>query len=60
MSESGVFQILTHDNYEETNGIQLKFSADWRIKVGINFMENHNFEFKNWKKKPRKFYECWG
>ena len=26
MSESGgLFQILTHDNYEQTNGIQLEF-----------------------------------
>ena len=25
MSEPGVFHILIHDNYEETNGIQLEF-----------------------------------
>ena len=36
MSESdGYFQILTHDNYEQTNGVQLEFCYT-RPMLGIS------------------------
>ena len=36
MSESGdFFQILTHYNYEQTNGIQLEFLSNWSPMLGI-------------------------
>ena len=63
ISESGgYFQILTHDNYEQTNGIQLELcytSPMLRIlqqtkKLSMTHFKNHNLEFKSWKKTPQK------
>ena len=59
ISESrGCFQILTHDNYEQTNGIQLEFFYTspmlgilQQTEGGINVIKDSNFESKNWKEK---------
>ena len=71
----GFFQILAHDDYEQTNSTQLKFflhkpydgntTAGWRFITFISFITYPNFDFKIWKKKTKKcenleFYECWG
>ena len=56
MSESGVlFQILTHDSYEQTNSIQLEFfCASLMLEIlqqtkefRIMHFKNQNFEIKN-------------
>ena len=55
MSESGgVFQILTHDNYEQTNGIQLEFfylspmlGILQQTKEFIIHFKDYNFVFKS-------------
>ena len=66
ISESGgYFQILTHDNYEQTNGIQLElFYTSPMLGIlqqtkGLSithffFEKAHNFEIKSWKKTPEK------
>ena len=58
ISESeGYFQILTHDNYEQTNGVQLEFFYTslmlgilQQTEGAINIIKHCNFEFKNWEK----------
>ena len=56
MSESGdYFQILTHDNYEQTNSVQLEFFytnpmlgiTTAETEGGRNIIKDHNFKFKN-------------
>ena len=52
-----IFKFLTHENYEQTNGIQLEFFYTSpmleirysRLKnyVGINVIKDFNFESKN-------------
>ena len=58
MSESGgFFPILTHDDYEQTNGIQLEFFYTSPMlgilqqteELSIIHFRDHNFELK---KKP--------
>ena len=57
-----------HDNYEQTNGIQLEFflhksyagigilqQTEW----GISTIKHQNFEFKNWKKEQLKNVRIW-
>ena len=74
ISESGCyFQILTHDNYEQTNGIQLElFCASPMLGIlqqtkelsttHIFFEKSQNFKIKIWKK-PWKvlslFFKFW-
>ena len=59
------FQILTHDNYEQTHGLQLGLFYTSPVLgilqqnedyVGINVIKDHNFEFKN--KKIKKTKKC--
>ena len=51
ISESGgYFQILTHDNYEQTNGIQLELLQQTKGLTHTFFEKSHNFEIKSWKK----------
>ena len=58
----GYFQVLTHDNYEQTNGIQLEFFyispmlgiQQQTKELSITHFKNPNFEFKSWKKKEKK------
>ena len=56
MSESGgFFRILTHDDYEQTNGIQSKSSYTSPMlgilqqtkELSTIHFKNHNFEFKS-------------
>ena len=51
--EGFFFQILTHDNYEETNGIQLDFFTQvlcWECyskELSIIHFKDHNLQFKS-------------
>ena len=67
ISESGgLFEVLTHDNYEQTNGIQSEFfyaGPMLRIlqqtkELSIMHFKGRNFELKSWKKKktPEKYW----
>ena len=66
ISESGgLFEVLTHDNYEQTNGIQSEFfyaGPMLRIlqqtkELSIMHFKGRNFELKSWKKNPLKNIE---
>ena len=63
ISESGgYFQILTHNNYAQTNCMQLEFFYTSLMlgilqqtkELSIAHCKNDNFEFKSWKKDPLK------
>ena len=65
ISESGgFFEVLTDDNYEQTNVIQLElFYASPMLRIlqqtkelSIMHFKGRNFELKSWKKIPEKYW----
>ena len=68
ISESrGYLHILRHDNYEQTNGIQLELFyispmlgiLQQTKELSITHFKNRNFEFRIWKKNPERSWAYW-